>query len=70
MRYLQSSTTKIKLNCHFDIDVYLNITKCLKIDRHIFKSVESNIRNKSWKASEKRYKKVLGNFLFLVIRPS
>lgn len=60
---------KVKLNCHSDIDMHLNITKYSKIGRCIFENIKLSMGDGSWRIFKKRYKKVFGNFLFLVTRP-
>lgn len=59
-----------KRNYYSDIIVQFNIAKYLKISRCILKSVKLKKRNGSEERQEKRYKKVFGCSLFLVIKPS
>ena len=55
---------------HSDIGAHLNITKYLNIAGHIFESVKLSMKNRKWRALEKRCRKVLGASLFLVTRSS
>lgn len=41
-----------------------HVSILLYIAKHIFEGIELNMRDKSWKVSEKRYIKVLGNSFF------
>ncbi len=61
---------KVKLNCYLDIGTYLNIIKCLKIKGYIFESVKLSMRDGNWKILKKKYKKALGDCLFLVTKSS
>ena len=56
-------------DCHLDISAHLNIAKYLNIAGRIFESVKLSMKDRSWKASERRCREVLGGSLFLVFRP-
>lgn len=59
----------VQLNCHLDIVAYFDIIEDLKIVVYIPESIQRKKGDGSWREWEKRYKKVLGSFCFLVIRP-
>ena len=65
----KAKLAKVKLNCHSDIGAHMNIAKCSKIGGRIFESIQLSMRDGSWKAPERKYKKVLGGYPFLVTRP-
>lgn len=45
--------------------MYLSIIKHLNIVEYIFKDIKLKKRDKNWKKTENKYKKILGSFLFL-----
>lgn len=61
---------KIKFSYQSKITAYFNIIVYWKILDYILENIELSMRDKIKRASEKKYKKVFGCFIFLVTRPN
>ena len=55
---------------YLDIGAHLNIAKYLNIAGRIFQSIKLSMKDRSWKALERRCREVYDDSSFLVTRPS